>query len=187
MRILIWTWRVVLAVVVGTFIATAYYMTHPGTNMRGTMAALELVSVIGAGVLGLVWTLAKRYWHALILLIVLGLLGGLFRFTGETPEHGLLTEFQSIFVFVAIGVVALVFVITLTARALVADRALKAVRQAGAVQVAVEAPGVALPVAVPASVSAVGRDTAATEVTEDAAAGRRGAARDSYADDSTDK
>jgi hypothetical protein len=153
MRFLVWTWRVVLLVVVGAFVATAYYMTHDvGRHMDSAMPALNLISVIGAGLLGVVWTLSRRYWHTLILLVALGLLRGLF---GDE----LLTEFQSLWVLVAIGVAGLVFVVTLTARALINDRALKAAKGTGTIQIPAQSITTVGLVTAPAAA----QDTAVTE------------------------
>ena len=125
MRCLIWTWRVVLAVTVGTFIATAYYILHgEPSSMDSAMPALNLITVIGAALVGIAWTLSRRYWYTLILLVAMGLVRGLF-------DEKVLTEFQSLYVLVSIGVIGFVFVVTLTARALINDRALKAAKETG--------------------------------------------------------
>jgi hypothetical protein len=124
MRFLVWTWRVVAVIVLGTFVATVYYVTHERftdvSGMDGVLPALNLVTVIGVGLLGVVWTLARRYWHALFLLASLGVVRGLL---GDE----LLTEFQNFWLFISIGVVGLVFVVSLTARALANERKLKSV------------------------------------------------------------
>jgi 4-amino-4-deoxy-L-arabinose transferase-like glycosyltransferase len=135
MRFLVWTWRVVLTVVVGAFVATVYYMTHDmGTDMDVAMPALNLVTVIGTALLGIVWSSARRYWHAFILLVVLGIMRGLFGFPAVT-EPKLLTNFQSDFLWVSIGVVGLALVVSLTARAVISERALKSAKAAGIIPV----------------------------------------------------
>jgi hypothetical protein len=98
--------------------------------MDPALPALDLVTIIGAGLLGVIWTLARRYWHALILLASLGIVRGLL---GDE----LMTEFQRFWVFIAIGVVGLVFVVSLTARALANDRRIKAVLAGSAAQLPV--------------------------------------------------
>jgi 4-amino-4-deoxy-L-arabinose transferase-like glycosyltransferase len=154
MRLLVWTWRVVLAVVVGAFVATIYYMAHDvGTYMDGAMPALNLITVIGTALLGIVWAVTRRYWHAFILLVVLGIMRGLFGFPSAT-EPKLLTHFQSDFLWVSIGVVGLALVVVLTARAVISERALKATKVAGTIPVPIPAQTVTAkawvaPVAVP--------------------------------------
>jgi hypothetical protein len=123
MRFLVWTWRVVAAIVLGAFVATVYYVTHERfadvSGMDAALPTLNLVTVVGVGLLGVVWTFARRYWHALLLLASLGVVRGLL---GDE----LLTEFQNFWLFISIGVAGLVFVVSLTARALVNDRKLRA-------------------------------------------------------------
>jgi hypothetical protein len=124
MRFLIWTWRVVLAVTVGAFVATAYYILHgEPSRMESSLPTLNLITVVGAALLGIAWTISRHYWHTLILLVALGVLRGLF-------DEQVLTEFQGVYVLVSIGVVGFVFVVALTARALSNDRAIKAARAA---------------------------------------------------------
>jgi 4-amino-4-deoxy-L-arabinose transferase-like glycosyltransferase len=170
MRFLVWTWRVVLAVVVAAFIATIFYMTHDvGTDMDPAMPALNLITVIGTALLGITWTVTRRYWHALILLVALGVFRGLFGF----GERELLTDFQALWLLVSIGVVGLVFVVSLTARALINDRAAKAAK-AGAAQVAAQTVGAVGPFAPPAA--PVIQVTAVTEPLPVPAATKEGAA-----------
>ena len=164
MRFLVWTWRVILVVVAAAFVATIYYMTHDvGTSMDGAMPALNLITVIGTGLLGIIWSIARRYWHALMLLVTLGLFRGLFWY-GHTE---LLTDFQKLWLLVSIGVVVVAFVVTLTARALANDRALKAVRAASAVPAA---PAVAVAPAPIASASETAVTVEMPQVTEAAPA-----------------
>lgn len=187
MRFLVWTWRVVAAIVLGAFVATVYYVTHERftdvSGMDAALPALNLVTIIGVGLLGVVWTLARRYWHALILLAFLGVVRGLL---GDE----LLTEFQNFWVFIAIGVVGLAFVVALTARALVNDRKLKAVVAASTMRpqagvapapgtVSAPAPTFAAPpvAEAPAPVVATEVTTAVEAVTEpvsDSATGKKG-------------
>ena len=94
MRALVWTCRVIMTVVILAFVATIFYMTRTGesgSQMDSAMPALNLVTVIGASLAGLIWPIAKRYWHALALLVSLGALRALFG--GTRPRiPGLETE-----------------------------------------------------------------------------------------------
>ncbi len=174
MRFLVWTWRVVSAIVLGAFVATVYYVTHERftdvSGMDAVLPALNLVTVVGAGLLGVVWMLAGRYWHGLILLASLGVVRGLL---GDE----LLTEFQNFWLFISIGVVGLVFVVTLTARALVTDRKLKAAVAGSVVQPQVRimpAPEV-VSVPVPAAPAMpVAEEPAVTEAAAEPAPGKKG-------------
>ena len=128
MRFLIWTWRVVLVVVVGAFVATLYYVTRDaGEHIKGAIPTLSLITVIGPALLGIVWAVTRRYWHAFILLVALGLLRGLFGFPNAT-EPELITNWQADFLWVPIGVIALALVVALTVRAVLSERALKTVK-----------------------------------------------------------
>jgi hypothetical protein len=132
MRVAIWTCRVIMVVVIAAFVATVFYMTHDvGTDMDSSKPALNLITVIGTALLGLVWPLMRRYWQALILLVSLGVFRGLFG-TGpglSSIEAPLLTPFQSDYLWVSIGVVALALVASLVVRAVVSDRALRVLKQ----------------------------------------------------------
>ena len=147
-----------MAVVVGAFVATVYYMTHDvGTDMDSAMPALSLITAIGTGLLGVVWTICRRYWHTLILLIALGVLRGLFAF----PR--LLTQWQTDYLWVSIGVIGLGLVVTLTARTLVNERALKAAKGTGTIQIPAQTITAVGPVSAPASASVSAQDTAVME------------------------
>jgi hypothetical protein len=132
MRFLVWVCRVILVATVAAFVATLFYMTHNvGTDMDSAKPALNLITVIGAAVLGLVWPLMRRYWQALVLLISLGVFRGLFGFQDfESLKTPLLTPFQADYLWVPIGVTAAALLITLVARALTSDRKLRALRHA---------------------------------------------------------
>ncbi len=133
MRLLVWVCRVILFVVVGAFVATVFSLIHRvGTDMDSAKLALDLVTVIGAGLLGLIWPLMRRYWQALLLLIGLGVVRGLF---GADPglstlETPLLTPFQSDYIWISIGVTGFFLIATLATRAITSDRKLRALRKA---------------------------------------------------------
>jgi len=174
MRFLVWTWRVVSVIVLGAFVATVYYVTHERftdvSGMDAALPALNLVTVIGAGLLGVVWTFARRYWHALFLLASLGVARGLL---GDE----LLTEFQNFWLFISIGVVGLVFVVTLTARALVNDRKLKAAGAGTAAQpqiAAMPVPQIVTPPAPVAPPAPVVEEPAPQVTGPEQAAGKKG-------------
>ena len=133
MRLLVWLCRVILFVVVGAFVATVFYMTHDvGTDMDSAKPVLNLVTVIGAGLLGFVWPLIRRYWQALLLLIGLGVLRGLFAADPglSSLRTPLLTPFQSDYLWISIGVVGFFLIATLAGRAITSDRKLRALKQA---------------------------------------------------------
>jgi hypothetical protein len=157
MRFLVWTCRVIMAVVVAAFVATVFYMTHSvGTDMDSAKPVLNLITVIGAALVGLAWPLMRRYWQALILLVTLGVLRGLFG-TGpgfSSLKYPLLTPFQCDYLWISIGVVALALVASLVVRAVASDRALRAMKQVPSIGAAAPAAAVAEPVTRPASLVA---------------------------------
>lgn len=132
MRFIVWTCRLIMVVVIAAFAATVFYMTHNvGADMDAVMPTLKLITVIGTALVGLVWPLIRRYWQALFLLVSLGVLRGLFGEPGlDSLEHPLLTPFQSDYLWISIGVVALALVACLAVRAVMSDRALRALKQA---------------------------------------------------------
>lgn len=132
MRFLVWICRVILAATIAAFVATVFYMTHDvGTQMDSAKPALNLITVIGAGVLGLAWPLMRRYWQALLLLISLGALRGLFGFEDFADlKTQLLTPFQVDYLWIPVGVVAVFLVVTLVTRAIVSDKKLRALKRA---------------------------------------------------------
>jgi hypothetical protein len=152
MRFLVWVCRLILVVVVAAFVATIFYVTHDvGTQMDSAKPALNLVTVIGAGLLAFFWPLMRRYWQALALLVSLGALRVLF---GQ-PElfkldllNPLLTPFQSDFLWIPIGVAPFMLLVTLVARAVASDRKLRAMKQVVATATVVSA-ATAVAVAVP--------------------------------------
>jgi hypothetical protein len=154
MRFLVWTLRVIMAVVVAAFVATVFYMTHAvGTDMDGVKPTLNLITVIGTALVGLAWPLMRRYWQALILLLGLGVARGLF---GTDPglsslNYPLLTPFQSDYLWISIGVVALASIVSLVIRAVVSDQKLRALKQAREAAIIGSAPAVAEAVSPPAS------------------------------------
>jgi hypothetical protein len=172
MRFLVWICRVILLATVAAFVATLFYMTHNmGTQMDSAKPALNLVTVIGASVLGLGWPLMRRYWQALILLISLGVLRGLFGFQDfESLRIPLLTPFQADYLWVPIGVVAAALVVTLIARAVTSDRKLRALKHVQSLGIPGPKPAVA--VAPPASLVTPGSEPATPA--EDAAAAPEG-------------
>jgi hypothetical protein len=151
MRFLVWICRVILLATVAAFVATLFYMTHTvGTEWASAKPALNLVTVIGAAVLGFVWPLMRRYWQALLLLISLVVFRGLFGFQDfEDLKTPLLTPFQSDYLWVPIGVVAVVLVVTLVARAVVSDRKVRALKHVQSL--GIPGPNAALAVVPPAS------------------------------------
>ena len=157
MRFLVWTCRLIMAVVVAAFVATVFYMTHAvGTDMDSVKPVLNLITVIGTAVVGLAWPLMRRYWQALILLVALGVLRGLF---GEGPglstlNYPLLTPFQSDYLWISIGVVVLALIVSLVTRAVASDRALRAMKQVPAVGTGATAVVAAEPLTPPASLAA---------------------------------
>jgi hypothetical protein len=137
MRFFVWTCRVLLTVVIGAFVATVFYLTHSVSFPEGAKAALNWVTVAGTAVVGLAWPLMRRYWQALLLLVGLGVARALF---GTHPGLSnlttpLLTPFQSDFFWVSIGVVFVVLVVTIIARAILSDRHMRAMRQAASATV----------------------------------------------------
>jgi hypothetical protein len=160
MRFLVWTCRVIMAVVIAAFVATVFYMTHAvGTDMDSAKPVLNLITVIGAALVGLAWPLMRRYWQALILLVSLGVLRGLF---GAGPglsslKYPLLTPFQCDYLWISIGVVALTLVASLVVRAVASDRALRAMKQVPPIGAGAPAAG---PVAPPASLAAADAEPA---------------------------
>ena len=132
MRFLVWLCRVIVVVVIGAFVAVIFYLTHSVSMPDSAKAALNWVTVAGTAVIGLAWPLMRRYWQALLLLIGLGVMRALF---GEGPGLSslripLLTPFQSDFLWVSIGVVVLVSIVALVTRAILGDRAIRAMRAA---------------------------------------------------------
>jgi hypothetical protein len=133
MRFLVWVCRLIMLVVVAAFVATIFYVTHDvGTQMDSAKPALNLITVIGAALLGFLWPLMRRYWQAFALLVSLGALRILF---GQ-PElfkldllNPLLTPFQSDFLWIPIGVAPFMLLVTLVARAVASDRKLRAMKQ----------------------------------------------------------
>jgi len=136
MRILVWTCRVILTVVVLAFAATVFYMTHDvDDHFDSAMPALNLVTVIGASLVGLTWPITRRYWHSLALLIAL--VGVRILYGGESPslstlDTELLTPWQSNYIWIAIGVTGLSLIVTITWRAVAGDKAVRAIREAAA-------------------------------------------------------
>lgn len=106
-------WRVILLLVVGCFVTTIYYMTH-NVDMDMVLPAVNVAGVAGTALLGVIWTASRRYWYALIMLVSMGLLRGLF-------NDELLTEFQSVWILVSAGFVVLVLLVVLMTRVLKAD------------------------------------------------------------------
>ncbi len=155
MRFLVWVCRVILAATIAAFVATIFYMTHDvGTQMDSAKPALNLITVIGAGVLGLAWPLMRRYWQALLLLISLGVLRGLFGFEDFVSlKTHLLTPFQVDYLWIPIGIVAVFLVVTLVTRAVVSDKKLRALRHAQSPGIRVPTPPVAATPAAPVAVS----------------------------------
>lgn len=151
MRFLVWTCRVILLATVAAFVATLFYMTHDvGTQIDSAKPALNLITVIGAAVLGFVWPLMRRYWQALLLLISLGAFRGLFGFQGfESLKTPLLTPFQVDYLWVAIGVTAAALLVTLVARAIISDKKLRALRHVQSL--GIPGPNAAVAVTPPAS------------------------------------
>ncbi len=138
MRFLVWLCRVVVVVVIGAFVAIIFYLTHSVSMPEEAKAALNWVTVAGTALVGLAWPLMRRYWQALLLLISLGVLRGLF---GEGPglsslRTPLLTPFQSDFLWVSIGVVFVASVAALVTRAILSDRAMRAMRTVSTVTTA---------------------------------------------------
>lgn len=132
MRFLVWTCRVVMAVVIAAFVAIIFYMTHSVSFPEEAKAALNWATVVGTALVGLVWPLMRRYWQALLLLVSLGVLRALF---GQGPglssmRTPLLTPFQSDFLWVSIGVVFVALAGALVTRAIHSDRAMRSMRAA---------------------------------------------------------
>jgi hypothetical protein len=155
-----------MAVVVAAFVATVFYMTHAvGTDMDSVKPALNLIAVIGTALVGFAWPLMRRYWQALILLVTLCVLRGLFG-TGpglSSLKYPLLTPFQSDYLWISIGVVALALVASLVMRAVVSDRALRAMKQASALGTGPVAAAAAAVVAPPVSLAAMDSGPAVPE------------------------
>jgi hypothetical protein len=169
MRFLVWACRVILVVVIAAFVATVFYMTHNvGTSMDSALPALDLITVIGAGLVGLLWPLMRRYWQALFLLIGLGVFRGLFGRPGLANINTQLpTHFQDDFLWASMGVTALALVVALVVRAILGDRALRALKQAPAIPAPVSssappAPPVSLMVPEPQPVVATAETQAST-------------------------
>lgn len=133
MRLLVWVCRLLLVVIIGSFVGTVFYLTHDVAFPEGVRAALNWITVAASAVVGLAWPFMRRYWQALLLLI--GLLAFRLLF-GENPslfavqDPSLLTPFQSDFLWVPIGVTAASLIGTIVFRAIVSDRNLQAMRQA---------------------------------------------------------
>jgi hypothetical protein len=147
MRFVVWTCRVIMAAVIVAFVATVFYVTHDvGTHMDGAKPVLNLITVAGAALVGFIWPLLRRYWQGLMLLVSLLVMRGLFgrpEIPGPSLETPLLTPFQSDFLWIPIGVVALMLVVTLVARAVASDRKLRALKQAAVAAAPKPAPVVA--------------------------------------------
>jgi hypothetical protein len=118
MSFLTWLWRIVLALVAASFVTTVYYMTHD-VDIGVALPVTNIIAIAGVALLGVLWTIGRRYWYTLIMLIALGLLRGLF-------NEELLTNFQSPAVFIAGGFVAFILLVVLIARVILLDRAKKA-------------------------------------------------------------
>ncbi len=118
MSVLNWIWRVILALVVASFITTIYYMTH-NVDMDVILPTVNVITVAGTALLGVIWTASRRYWYVLIMVVLLGLLRGLF-------NDELLTDFQSTWVIVAGGFVVFMLLVVLMMRVLKHDRARRA-------------------------------------------------------------
>lgn len=121
-----------VAVVIGCFVATVFYLTHTGAFAEAAKATLNWVTVAGAALVGLVWPLMRRYWQAALLLVGLGVFRALF---GTHPALSslhtpLLTPFQSDFLWIPIGVTFLALVGMIVGRALISDRNMQAMRKA---------------------------------------------------------
>lgn len=148
MRALVWTCRLVMAVVAAAFVATIFYMTHKvGTQMDVAKPTLNLVAVIGAGLIGIVWPLMRRYWQALVLLVSLGVFRGLF---GTNPgltslTTPLATPFQSDYLWFSMGAIVLALLATLIGRAIASDRRLRSIKHGVAAGAPAPAPRVTPP------------------------------------------
>jgi len=132
MRFLVWLCRVIVVVVIGAFVAVIFYLTHSVSMPESAKAALNWATVIGTAVVGLAWPLMRKYWQAFLLLISLGVMRALF---GVDPglsslRTPLLTPFQSDFLWVSIGVVVVATAAALVTRAILGDRAMRAMRAA---------------------------------------------------------
>lgn len=132
MRFLIWVCRVLLTVVIAAFVTTVFYMTHSVSMPEGAKAALNWITVAGTALLGLSWPLMRRYFQALLLLVGLGVARALFGVHPALPsqETQLLTNFQSDFLWVSIGVAFVALAGTIATRAIMSDRRMRAARQA---------------------------------------------------------
>ena len=170
MSFLTWLWRVILLVVAACFVTTIYYMTH-NVDMDLVLPAVNVVTVAGTALLGVIWTATRRYWYVLIMLVSIGLLRGLF-------NDELLTDFQSVWLLISGGFVVFILLVALIARVLKEDSAKRAA--AAAYAAAHPAPSKAVaaePVIVPPpapSPAGAGQAFAAT-ATEVRSAGEAGA------------
>lgn len=132
MRSLVWLCRVIVVVVIGAFVAVIFYLTNSVSMPESAKAALNWVTVVGTAVVGLAWPLMRKYWQAFLLLVSLGVMRALF---GVGPglsslRTPLLTPFQSDFLWVSIGVVVLATVAALVTRAILGDKAMRAMKAA---------------------------------------------------------
>lgn len=138
MRFLVWTCRVILAIAIGAFVATVFYLTHSVDMPEVARAVLNWTTVVATALVGFIWPLIRGYGQALLLLVGLTAARVLF---GTDPGLSslnipLLTPFQSDFLWVSIGVTFLTLVVTVVARAIVSERHMRAIKQQQAAAVA---------------------------------------------------
>lgn len=134
MRFLVWLCRVIVVVVIGAFVAVIFYLTHSVSMPESAKAALNWVTVVGTAVVGIAWPLMRKYWQALVLLISLGVMRALFGVGPglSTLRTQLLSNFQSDYLWVSIGVIVLATAAALVTRAILGDKAMRAMRAAAA-------------------------------------------------------